>query len=1265
MLRKIQFLTYSEKQVVAAIRETGEFSFSESCPDPNNDFTAPKDANRRIRGPVLAAMIRGVKLPGIDSDSQSAPEPLRHGVRLVGAWIDGGLDLHDLGRGESQTPLALRFEYCYFKGTPDTRGEAYAEAGTVIRDLDLRNAHIALLSLKYSRFVSLDASSAHIDGSVNCSNVSSAEPNDQELEQSAHPSDLLNLRTGCLRTHDAETFQISFPESLPTAARSEAPSNDEDEDENDATLRQTGGTGTADASNTQKSSDEQPQHDTQNSDQSGQEIPKDVATVQPEQTTRPLARCSICFRDAQVRGDFILDNAALSCAPKRYTIDAAVGGTPYALNLSAANITGSVKLQPACTFHGGFTGQQLRLGQSLWCQGARFSSEWDARSFRLPLALIDGSLMLNVAERRDNDISATTFIGLFDILQSTVGGRISAVGARFYCAMPSDTTAENNPAISADQAQCGSLDFHAHGDMPAELFGAVYMRRFHVAGSATIAATTPTPNFHLTNLVTGGNLLIELTFPTSKRASRPHSSDAPLAANLSAQNLEIAGNLTLSGLHVSDTLSIECAKVGRNLEIRECSAQTISARQLIVSGQVTIRQVNVRGLLDLYRVRIHDDLELDDVKLEIAPRSLAEGHTRKASVDLQGAIVGGTLKARKIHWPRPALDFERAVYERLSFLRGWWLIDVPIRAQNPERVTCLWDGRGDLRVLDGTSPPIHALNQTLAPDGPILKITDSTVCEYLTFFCRNIRADGGPFQIINNPDFLRMPLKDEKSRLHLESLVPLVNLSFKKTDKGKYEFERVLVLYNWQIFQSTFEVNDDTGEVTMVSDESVAELAGEDPYKYRDGKWIRKSNVAATPVEPFLTPTPGRVVRFMDAVSSFAARISPRRAAAAYLSHRPLVNLAFARACVLNDAGGMAWRGAEAKPASRANAEVRLQLEGFTFDSLEPGLGQTSRSGSRIGELGQEAQRGSAGPSGAFQNNARLDATEVETTDESRLVWLQLQFENDRQPSWNEQLSIQPYEHLAQIFRRGGRFSESDSIIFERLIQEHRLKNLAHWHNYFSTLGTMREPFPRWLRAVVICLMLGTLATVSIWHTWGFGVLFGESGARWMLQDSRRVLGLIGALSLAIWTLWLIGPFVFDRAYRYCFEYGLRLRRSLITFIVSVLLGTIMIAYINDAQILVLDETPVEMRQDLGQPIDTTATQDPRICGDNINVFLYALDLFIPIIDLRQEIRCSVRSTEEGSWWKVALSMYALLGWCVTSLTVLTASGIMRRRAGG
>jgi hypothetical protein len=69
-------------------------------------------------------------------------------------------------------------------------------------------------------------------------------------------------------------------------------------------------------------------------------------------------------------------------------------------------------------------------------------------------------------------------------------------------------------------------------------------------------------------------------------------------------------------------------------------------------------------------------------------------------------------------------------------------------------------------------------------------------------------------------------------------------------------------------------------------------------------------------------------------------------------------------------------------------------------------------------------------------------------------------------------------------------------------------------------------------------------------------------------------------------------------------------------------------------------------------------------CGDEIDSLIYALDVFLPLVDLRQEARCAPSSDAWAAPWVWAKALYALLGWIVTSLAILTVSGIMKRRTG-
>jgi hypothetical protein len=67
-------------------------------------------------------------------------------------------------------------------------------------------------------------------------------------------------------------------------------------------------------------------------------------------------------------------------------------------------------------------------------------------------------------------------------------------------------------------------------------------------------------------------------------------------------------------------------------------------------------------------------------------------------------------------------------------------------------------------------------------------------------------------------------------------------------------------------------------------------------------------------------------------------------------------------------------------------------------------------------------------------------------------------------------------------------------------------------------------------------------------------------------------------------------------------------------------------------------------------------------CGEQIESALYALDVFVPLLDLKQESRCEISSADYAWLWRMAKSLYAILGWVITSALILTIAGVVRKQ---
>ena len=169
--------------------------------------------------------------------------------------------------------------------------------------------------------------------------------------------------------------------------------------------------------------------------------------------------------------------------------------------------------------------------------------------------------------------------------------------------------------------------------------------------------------------------------------------------------------------------------------------------------------------------------------------------------------------------------------------------------------------------------------------------------------------------------------------------------------------------------------------------------------------------------------------------------------------------------------------------------------------------------------------------------------------------------------------------------------------------------------------------------------------------------------------------------------------------FRLGFNYGLSPRRASLTVAICLLAGWFATTALDDRGYLVqntstsatLVAADASGRLGAAFPHATPPYEASDLpCGNVINKLLYATDVFIPLLDLRQESRCDVRSPHAGDpdpaaewqmhagsakltsylrtvfhspvlWVQLGKSLYAILGWVVISLTILTYSGTLRR----
>ncbi len=144
--------------------------------------------------------------------------------------------------------------------------------------------------------------------------------------------------------------------------------------------------------------------------------------------------------------------------------------------------------------------------------------------------------------------------------------------------------------------------------------------------------------------------------------------------------------------------------------------------------------------------------------------------------------------------------------------------------------------------------------------------------------------------------------------------------------------------------------------------------------------------------------------------------------------------------------------------------------------------------------------------------------------------------------------------------------------------------------------------------------------------------------------------------------------------YGACFDFGLSPGKALFTLISAILFGWLAFGLLNENGMMVVAQTPVAgYVSDQGGtpklvPLTTTTSPGNVPCSDEIRPLVYATDVFIPLVDLREESKCDINATvaATSAWFVTACrffkAAYALLGWVVTTLSLLTFSGVMRHR---
>jgi len=749
--------------------------------------------------------------------------------------------------------------------------------------------------------------------------------------------------------------------------------------------------------------------------------------------------------------------------------------------------------------------------------------------------------------------------------------------------------------------------------------GAVHLYGLQLAGSLDLSGAqlevdrSIAPAIALTNATIKGDLLSDKT--------------TSIKGDVAAHGCTIEGDLRLLG-----------------------AVDNIDAGRLTVGGD-SIVSVRAKGNISFGGANVKGQFNIEDFSFS---QEKPDADSRTLTFSLEDADIGHSLYLATRGVEENEIKFIKGKWTKLLCYPGYRLAEIELNRRDEHGwAAFLWKPTSRALLLDGASTHFRRLGEGRALD----LHSHENVKEYLRLYCAYVWGDKGAFAIVETDEQLPpawVKKKDDSPSptiseiqvdAHFEDqqwqwLTKEIGIQDPRDrEKLRDFFTRwaftacAWVRYGAKLYKSHFVIAksarqfsrrlqflrearhfSSSGLLRVVSylstrtpmmfhDEELADLHEEQVPKYKFGLWDGNTPedtdfFSASPWQQFSSEL-ALTVQIPHWRKTLQERVISFQNA-----H---VNLADASCSTLEDADGRAWGSAGS-----------LSLENFTFARIgakQPRHTVLTRKG-RILRYVLRDRIPSWLTIGLFKN--LWLTTSSRATVKDRLAWLHL-------GSYHDVFLPQPYAHLAKAFREQG---DDDAA---KHIEEEKIHLEVNERAKRSILGKFRKP---------------------------------------------------------LWQLYRLG-----------FRYGLSAPRAVLTMLMFLVLGWAGVSVANRIGVLVVEPAPVASVLVKSSGSDTTtipysspSADTPDVtCGDRINNFLYAVDVFIPLLDLKQAARCDIRAPrgtdvsprqvfEQGStglrrrftatlkslvkWpitWEVLKLIYAVLGWLVISLAILTFSGTLRR----
>jgi|GEM_PF-5279496 hypothetical protein len=955
--------------------------------------------------------------------------------------------------------------------------------------------------------------------------------------------------------------------------------------------------------------------------------------------TGAIGPMAIALTDCELHGGLDADHAiiaSLSLHGSRCKCDGVIDeGQLATISLVDAHVQGEIDLRalsPASQKgYANLSAHGAQIDGTIEFTGANLKCPPVAENRRLDRSDL-AALDLSVA-RIDGDVMAmggTWVEGIVRMRSAVITGDLWLCGSTFRPAeLPdADEKKRKGPAQPRDVLFLPGLKVEGSASIagwadnrdgtgrfrPAEIAGNVQMLGAHVAKMLYVAAAKIRGNFQLAHAEIGGDFSLV----------RGRFSDAKVLGWVNATSARIDGSANL-GIGIAQSLFLKNAQIGGSLDISELRIKPANPANWLIAA---------------------------------------------------GARIGRALKLVEENSEKTLLAVRA---QTLSSLPDSTLVETLWRQQSGGRVQIgfLLTGNTIMR-LNGQSERLEGL---IARRGHSVDSLE-TAHEYLRLFCSYLEGEDGSFRLLPDPstrppglviDREKMEEAIRLWRISNEDLTENdvarcrtalnsdtfdawaqdnIALSVKEAGDRVYLADAI-VLYSCRLFNAHFRIDaSDPAQihVAMLQDEWTGMLVGGVPqfvggftYPPFDGVTPLDGEKVSTRGDGFLTaPT----LDAMQAVESEPYRDRLRPYVQSSIELFGVVDLSDATCETLEDYGGFAWGN-----------DVALKLNHFAFGRTDWDRSRFSISGSKTDRVRRwaKAQIWEFAPA-RFLN--WLTASGINLDDRARSAWrtrrdwIRLQYRTRLGSGFHasnvrpdkDVYRPQPLEHIIKVARAEGQ--EDYATRFE--IEKRQIEARIHARQT-RALGI----------AVGVLAMLLTMIAAPF-PIWG------------------RILTGLGALAGCTF-----GLEIGDRAMRWGFGYLLRPFRAIVTLVFLFLIGWGGVHLANTQRMLVIDVAPVAdvVRADGNTVLIGSAAGVDVVgnvhCANEITEALYALDVLIPLIDLRQESECEVGYAEipmiepaaappdRTALWDFLKAVYGITGWIVVSLVILTFVNAFRTKREG